>query len=329
MNVNDTYVLMQYILNKNQQGYLSPADFNNIINQAQRSYISYLIGSLQKYQYGRPVAPVELGGSLTLRQILSPFIVESNLTINNQGTAAYPSDYVLADAMYYGANFDRVREVEQDKLYSFYNSQIDPVAQNPIYLLKEAGFQFYPINIGSAKLSYVRNAPNVIWAYTLDGNGRPVYSEVGPQIATTGSGTGWTGTSFSTGYTHTTAAGTAPLVGAFSSVQELYYNISVTITGAIPPNSYIRVEFGGLSFFVGTGTITYSGYATSSSPLTITPYNLFNGTITLTINQASVQPLWGDTTMLDVISRALVMVGVNLQSQNIIQYANDIKKQGQ
>ena len=328
MNVNDTYVLMQYILNKNQQGYLSPADFNNIINQAQRSYISYLIGSLQKYQYGRPVAPVELGGSLTLRQILSPFIVETNLTVNTQGFCPYPSDYVLADAMWTLDSFNRIREVEQDKLYSFYNSQIDPVADNPIYLLKTDGLQIYPIDIGNIKLSYVRNAPNIIWSYTLDANGRPVYSEAGPQLATTASGTGWTGTGFSTGYTHTTPAGTAALTSPLAATQEAFYNIVVTISG--PPGGYVTINFGGITANVGTtGSTTISGYATTNGTLSITPFFNFNGTVSLTINQASVQPLWGDTTMLDVLSRALLMAGVNLQSGVIMQYANEIKNTGQ
>ena len=49
MSVNDVYVLMQFIVNKNQNGYLSPEDFNNAINQAQRSYLSFLMGNPEQY----------------------------------------------------------------------------------------------------------------------------------------------------------------------------------------------------------------------------------------------------------------------------------------
>jgi hypothetical protein len=327
MNVNDTYVLMQYILNKNQQGYLSPADFNNIINQAQRSYISYLKGSIQRYQYNVPFAPVELGNSMTLRQILSPVIVERQLSVGANGFSPYPEDYVIVDALWTLNNFNRIRAVEQDKLYSFYNSQIDPIADWPIYLIKDTGFQFYPQNLGSVKLSYVKEAPAIIWSYTLDGNGRPVYSEAGPQIATTGAGTGWTGLAFSSGYTHTTPAGTAPLIGAFSAVSGLYYNITLTITGATA-GTYVDLNFGGLTTSTGVST-TILGYASASTPLTITPHNNFDGTIRVTVNQASTQPVWGGTTMLDVISRALLMVGVNLQAPQVLSYATEIKNQGQ
>lgn len=328
MNVNDVYVLMQYIINKNQGGYLSPADFNNIINQAQRSYVSYLIGSIQRYQYGKPIAPVELGTSMTVRKTLSPFILEKNLPVDPSGFCLYPSDFVIPDALYTLNSFNRIRAVEQDKLYSYYNSQIDPVATNPIYLIKPTGFQIYPINIGTIKLSYIATPPNIIWSYTLDGNGRPVYSEAGPQLATTGSGTGWTGTAFSSGYTHSTPGGTAPLTSPLAATQEAFYNIVATISLATA--GYVNVSFGGISQNIGpNGTFTISGYASDTSSLVITPYSNFNGKIQLTINQASVQPLWGDTTMLDVMSRALLLAGVNLQSAVVMQYANEIKNTGQ
>lgn len=328
MNVNDVYVLMQYILNKNQQGYLSPTDFNNVINQAQRSYISYLIGSLQKYQYGRAVAPVELGNSLTLRQILSPVIKETQLSINNAGFCLYPTDFVLTDALWTINNFNRIRAVEQDKLYSFYNSQIDPVSEWPIYLIKETGFQFYPANISVARLSYVAEAPRIIWSYTTDINGRPVYSADGPQLATTAAGAGWTGAGFSTGYTHSTPASTDPLNSGIGGVIDSYYKISLTLSNVT--SGFVTLTFGGLTLTAGSnGVFTLNGYATNTNTLSIAPFNNFNGTVVLTINQASAQPVWGDTTLLDIISRALLMVGVNIQAPQVISYANEIKNTGQ
>ena len=328
MDVNEVYTLIQYICSKNQQGYISPSDFNRIINQAQRSFISYLKGSIQKYQYNAPFAPVEIGDSMTLRQILSPVIVEKDLLLNIDGYADYPSDYVLVDALWTLTGFNRIRAVEQDKLYSFYNSQIDPVDEWPIYLMKESGLQFYPTNLGTVKMSYIKEAPAIIWAYTLDANGRPIYSEAGPQLATTGSGTGWTGTSFSSGYAHSTPSGTTPLTSPLAAVQGLYYNINVTITPGPGPNGYVKLDFGGLT---GSDSVSFnvSGYASTNGTLSITPFFGFDGTIQLTINQASTQPVWGGTTMLDVMSRALLMVGVNLQAAQILSYANEIKNQGQ
>lgn len=222
MSINDIYELILYIISKNQQGYLSPDEFNLTINQAQQSYQSYLLGNFQTYTPGRPVAKVELGQNSVVRQRLAPSIYNYNLTVDGTGFSPYPGDYLQADAMWsiYGNN--RIRYVQQDSLYSFYNSVIDPVATNPIYLIEDVGFRFYPVTTATAKLSYVRNAPNMVWGYTLDGNGNPVYDVA-----------------------------------------------------------------------------------------------------------SSTQPIWDDASMLEIIARALRMVGVNLQSAVVSQYAEEIKNQGQ
>jgi hypothetical protein len=175
MNVNDMYRICQFAVNKAQNGYLTPSEFNLTINQAQVSYQDYLLGEFQQYQYGRPQARINYSQNQNIRQRLTPLLVETTLTINSTtGQSPYPADYVQTD-MVITSSFNRVRYVQQDALYSFYNSQIDPIATNPIYLLEPTGFQFYPVTLGSAILTYVKDAPEIVWAYTTV-NGRPVYS---------------------------------------------------------------------------------------------------------------------------------------------------------
>jgi hypothetical protein len=220
MNVNDMYRICQFAVNKAQNGYLTPSEFNLIINQAQVSYQDYLLGEFQQYQYGRPQARINYSQNENIRQRLSPLIAETTLSINGSGEAAYPADYVQADAVRTGA-FKRVRYVQQDSLYSYYNSQIDPIATNPIYLLEPTGFQFYPVTLGNAILTYVKDAPTIVWAYTTV-SGRPVYD---------------------------------------------------------------------------------SG--------------------------SSVQPVWDNVDLLEIIARALKLIGLNLQDGQVQQYANQVTQQGQ
>lgn len=177
MTVDQVYSLMKYICAKNlQQGYLAPEDFNLVIEQAQVSFMDYLLGEFQEYQVGRPVARVDYSMNEKARQRLTPFIgTPVPLTIDGTGLAAYPADYQQLDAMY-DSNMNRIRYVQQHKLYSYLNSQIDPVATNPIYLIQSNGFQFYPITLGTAKLSYVKSPPSIIWGYLPDANGLPVYN---------------------------------------------------------------------------------------------------------------------------------------------------------
>jgi hypothetical protein len=174
MNVNDMYRICQFAVNKAQNGYLTPSEFNLTINQAQVSYQDYLLGEFQQYQYGRPQARINYSQNENIRQRLSPLITNATLTINGSGEVFYPADYVQADTVV-TTDFKRVRFVQQDSLYSYYNSEIDPIATNPIYLLEPTGFQFYPVTLGSAILTYVKDAPEIVWGYTTV-SGRPVYS---------------------------------------------------------------------------------------------------------------------------------------------------------
>lgn len=222
MTVDFCYKLMQYIVNKNQQGYLSPDQFDIVINQAQTSYLNYLLGDLQQFQNGRPVSKVSYGLTEVTRQQLEPLISKTTLTIDGTGYVLYPSGYQYTDTLMMSDGINRIRYVPRNKLYSYLKSQIDPVLTNPIYTIDKLGYTFYPASLGSAILYYVGMPPVITWAYTLDGNGRPIYNP-----------------------------------------------------------------------------------------------------------STSADPVWLDTSMLDIIARALRLVGVNLQSQNIDLYANEIKQGGQ
>lgn len=221
MNVNEVYKLIDFIINKNQNGYVSPDEFNRTINQAQVSYMDYLVGQFQQYQAGRPIATVQFGNNETTRQRVTPFIYTETLSVNSQGTAAYPYGYLMTDTMWTGV-YGKIKFVQQDYLSNYLNSRITPPATNPIYLIEREGFKFYPNDIGTAIVNYIKSPRTIVYGYTLDGNGLPVYDAA-----------------------------------------------------------------------------------------------------------TSVDPEWSDLDMLEIISRALRMVGVNLQSGLISQYANEITKTGQ
>lgn len=182
MSVDDVYTLMKFILAKNiQQGYFSPDDFNRTINMAQRNYLDYLKGEYQKYQQARPIAVVEFSQNQMIRQSLAPLIYNTILNPNTTtGIAGFPNDLEYTDAMWL-YSFKRVKFIQQDSLDSYYNSQIDPITVNPVYLINHEGFQFYPTNVGMTRLSYLRTPPSIVWAYIEDSNGIPRYDAANSQ----------------------------------------------------------------------------------------------------------------------------------------------------
>lgn len=174
MTVGFIYDLCLYSVAKNkQQGLLSPDDFNNVINIGQLGYLDYLFGEPQQYQNGRPIPRVQWGMNAQVRLSLTALIQRLvPLTIDGTGLSPYPTDFQQVDALM-TTSMKRIRFVPQNKTDSFVNSTIDAVATNPVYSIVDEGFQFYPISLGSALLSYVKTPPDIKWAYTFDSNGLP------------------------------------------------------------------------------------------------------------------------------------------------------------
>lgn len=183
MDVNQMYSIVLLATAKNRQdGYVSPDDFYTSINTAQNSYLDYLLGEYQKYQAGRPIPTVALGQTEKIRQSIAPLIYGTVLTPNTTtGIAPCPSDFAQVDAMWSVYGFYNIRFVQQDRQFSYYRSGIDPVVTNPFYTVKWEGLQFYPENIGQARMSYVRNPPSIVWGYTIDSNGIPQWNPLTSQ----------------------------------------------------------------------------------------------------------------------------------------------------
>lgn len=148
----------------------------------QTSFLDYLLGQFQSYQSNRPLSRVQFGMNEIVRQRVTPLIKPPvPLTIDATGLAPYPTDFEQGDAMWTNTN-TRIRFVPQHKLFSYLNSQIDPIATNPIFLIQSNGFQFYPntnfngVSIPNVTLSYVGTPPAILWSSTPDANGRPIYN---------------------------------------------------------------------------------------------------------------------------------------------------------
>jgi hypothetical protein len=105
---------------------------------------------------------------------------------------------------------------------------------------------------------------------------------LGSEIATTGTGTNWTGTSFATGYTHTVGS-TANLTDSSVAVIGTTYRVGVTITGRTAGS--ITIVYGGETYISGrTTSIILARQAITTAGLVVTPTSDFDGTVVFTIN---------------------------------------------
>lgn len=105
---------------------------------------------------------------------------------------------------------------------------------------------------------------------------------IGPELLTTGTGAGWTGTSFATGYTHSTGT-TALAANSLTITAGTYYMVTVTVTGRSAGTCTATV--GGLTTgaIITNTTITVEGFATTTANFSVATTSTFNGNVTASL----------------------------------------------
>jgi len=178
MTVDQVYSILKFIVRKNQLGSLPPAEFEYAFNTAQRNYYDFLVGRIEQYQYGRPVPRVGLSMTDNIVTRLMPF-QKTSTQILSSGIVTKPSDINKLLAMYTPSNY-RVYRIEEDRFAERMQDSIDPIDENNAFYIEEkSSYQVYPTTLTSVVIKYLTTPTDVKWNYTLDGNGRPVYTSTG------------------------------------------------------------------------------------------------------------------------------------------------------
>jgi len=178
MTVDQVYSILRFIVRKNQLGSLSPADFQYAFNTAQRNYYDFLIGRVEQYRYGSSVPRVGLSMTDNVVSRLMPFSSSSTITVTS-GLATKPAGFNKLLAMY-TSNSYRVYRIEEDMFAERIQDSIDPVDEaNAFFVEQNTNWRVYPTTLTSVLVKYLAVPTDVIWNYTLDGSGRPVYNSTG------------------------------------------------------------------------------------------------------------------------------------------------------
>jgi|SRR5881628_595137 len=177
MDINTIYSIIQFISNKNQSGYITPDEFNNAFNLAQKQYFHQLLEDIQGWDANRKRIRLPMGNAQQAIQKVAPFIVALSVAVPGTGQYAKPADLVNILAIRNSDNSKRVWRVEHDRVWSHISSVIDPPSESPIYTEYDTDYQLYPVTIGTINVEYLKLPPDAIWAYDLV-SGRPVYNQV-------------------------------------------------------------------------------------------------------------------------------------------------------
>lgn len=157
--------LLQYRCTKaGYNGNISPNNFNLIFGSAEQRYYNRLYKT-----YG-----IDQDNTESLSVFKSDPLP---IAIDAQGKYSKPEDILHVDSIRSSTQAEIVR-YEDDRLGNKLSSTYDaPTSEFPIYIEYKTYLQFYPVNISNGFLVYLEQLVPSVWAYTLNGNGRPVYDE--------------------------------------------------------------------------------------------------------------------------------------------------------
>jgi hypothetical protein len=150
----------------------------------------------------------------------------------------------------------------------------DAVGTNP--------FHYFADNVGIGTPTNAAYKLDVLGSSNY--NGQAIFQgqstdggQLGNETLTTGSGTNWSGTSYTSGYTHTTGS-TVALTSVVSVINGAYYQVIFTISNRTAGT--VTVSLGGsLVVFGATVGSTYYINTISNAALILTPSTDFNGKV--------------------------------------------------
>lgn len=182
MTIDEVYKFINFIVKKsNAGGYLSPAEFNLILNRAQIQYFNKLYGNQNDYRYDRPVPKISYAVTEKISNSLSPFLSDkTTVAIDANGQCTTPTDMIqmVAVTKEVSGKENEITRVEQDRVANNLSSYYDaPDTEFPIYAQLRTKLQFYPKTLASASIVYLKKPTDMVWAYTTV-SGRYVYDAI-------------------------------------------------------------------------------------------------------------------------------------------------------
>ena len=180
MNINQAHQFIDFLIRQSNSGvYLSPTEKELILNRAQTQYFNKLYGNQNDYRYDRPEPKISYAVTEKISRSLAPFLSDPTaLVIDANGQVNTPTDlYQTVSVTHTVSGLDyEVTRVEQDRVSNNLTSSIEaPDDKYPIYTQLRTKLQFYPKNLATATITYLKKPIDMVWGYTLVG-GVPVYN---------------------------------------------------------------------------------------------------------------------------------------------------------
>jgi len=181
MTVDELKRFVEFYVNKEQSGNsITPDQFNLLLGRASDDYFKLKYGLPEEYQPGSPLPRQAYAVSQKIIDDLRPFIKTKSLTIDSEGKASYPSDYVHVSAVRY--NFitqdecgdpkkieKTVTELEDDQVAEILSHSLRfPTKEYPYYTFYQNNIQFYPSDLNVVTFNYLQYPTKAVWGFNIE-----------------------------------------------------------------------------------------------------------------------------------------------------------------
>lgn len=198
INVNTVYTTVLSILNKEQRGYLTPYEFNQLATQVQLEIFEKFFEDYNQY-IRMPKTDVEFASRMD--HIHEEFqVFEKNAPASAVAANVYtqPSDLHRFGSAFYEIGKNNP-ELEIVSKRDYHQQKLSPLTQPttnfPIAIYQEDKLTVYPASsntpaVGDIGFNYIRKPADVVWAYSEGTLGQFVYEKTSTGagiIPTTGS----------------------------------------------------------------------------------------------------------------------------------------------
>jgi len=177
ININKVYKSVLSILNKEQRGYLTPSEYNNLARQAQLELLDKLFYDYNKFlnieKAGR-VNDALADIPVKIQEQIDPFYAQADITLTN-GVGTLPTDvYKTIDLTITNETIE-VEKIDKNRLPYLKSSPLTkPTTSFPVYyqraadIIVEPAFTDQSWTLGDLRIKYIKVPVDPRWGYTTN-----------------------------------------------------------------------------------------------------------------------------------------------------------------
>jgi len=184
IDVDDVYKTVLFILNKEQRGYMTPAEFNKVADQVQLEILGKYFEDMNMMSRAPQPTNEYANRIKDLQEKISIF--ETVSTNGYQATLSVPTDLFRLGVIEYQTPLNDLYEIEKKSVRDFNlinRSKLTvPDLDYPVYKQNSNNFSFFPGSLsGNILINYIRKPQTIKWNYSLGTQGQYTYQSIGSQ----------------------------------------------------------------------------------------------------------------------------------------------------